>query len=1197
MTLLTCWTATDLETQPRISRGANDTVEATFVVGVWTSFDLVPELKGHAATLAREETPLGIGADPTPAPGASNWALVDQDQLIITPITLDGLQAQDPLPTDLSQLKAWLEARRHVTDVRARLEAQPTVETFFGITHYFQVHIRSLPSGRLLRFHADATLGDLAEVTASSAPVGQWLVWHEFGAEDLVASHVHPGDGHEDQNWLLLHHRDEGFDYLRLDLLTTHNLGPRHGRASGIAPVSITLENGECFDFGKPWPLPDTGPWDGFVTGLLDRSTDSVLLTVPRHDAPLRSITVTTRNDRAEFEQVVAVLGPTAGPAATTGAADRLLTDLPKPPAAVGLMIIGYLNQALNDLFAQPLAAYQPPRNFAQVTYQDEKALFSSRPEARENDIPDGYRYVLEAQKAYGLRMVWSWNGGAALLLKHGLEPAQFDEIVAATRPDPGQPHGDRPLISIANCGYGARRNRYYGLVSNRKELEYADALLGRLFPVDPAADSSAVGRSRSRPTDGIYFSDSRVWTDLPAERAAVQEVGRDLVRYLVIDRSTATHQPHDGAEALCFVGPDAPGREGNYLWRHPDLGLDFLVSEDDLRQHIVNAGTDEIARGQVAYAVRLMLMKAVDRTRRGEAQRLFCVADDFDHFSANGWFDGDYGGSANRFATAFLAAACWFEQHPWVQVVTPEDDLAAFRNLEPLAITSAIDPSIDPLGATDVESTPLCPPTWRRYTNNCVCTDQCLGTEGLATPDKLWQREPGSAKTVRTRIRLDLWERAWSATPALAIGGTLGEISHGLERTLDAWPKRYQNGLADLAWRQFLLSTHECMWSKRKVEPGENHPTNDSPFRWEPEDFVISETLQMRNAWTYLNAAVWAVWASEHAAETNTQILAADSSADPSDSLRGMIREAGSADPPWRSRRRSSLYWNQTIRPNLVLYNAQMCVVVSRNGGRIVAAFLRTPDGGVSVSGTCKSHQFVTLGDREVPCDGQRLQGDVYSPNHAYLGADVIQSQPRLGQFFDQRTDQPQQTWLPDSFNAYACLPVTDQEGRPSLRCSYEVGSSTPSPDPEVHCWGQVEKLFAEDLRVVRRGGRGIVSHSFPPFSKTIGLVGSTIKIDYDGTGHGHLVSNEITLDLLDVLQGGEGQEYVPPDGTGRAGVVRNDLEATVQLGGGCAFAPATRKTGGKRALTHDLQVYATGEGGFSYQVEFTHHGTQPGQ
>jgi hypothetical protein len=1187
---LTCWTATDLETQPRLSRGPDDTVEATFVVGVWTSFDLVPELKCHAEIRAR---------DVTSAPWAPNWAKVDRGQITITPITLDRLRAQDPFPSDLRRLKSWLEARRHVADVRARLDAQPNVATFFGLTHYFEVQIRNLPGGRLLRFRADAILGDLAEVTAASQTVGQWLAWHEFGAEDLVASHVRAEDKHEDQDWLLLHHRDEGFDYLRLDLLMTHNLGPRRGLASGIAPVSITLEGGQCFDFGKPWPLPDAGPWEAFVAGRVDRSTDSMLLTVPRNGAPLRTITVTTRNDGAEFEQVVVPLGPPAGPAEPTGAEDPPEADLPTPPAAVGLMIIGYLNQALNDLFAHPLAAYQPPRNFAQVTFQDEKALFSSRPEARENNIPDGYRYVLEAQKAYGLRMVWSWNGGAALLLKHGLEPAQFDEIVAATRPDPGQPHGDRPLISIANSGYGARRNRYYGLVSNCKELRYADALLDRLFPADAAVDSTEAARSRSTHTNGIYFPDSRVWTDREAERTAVQEVGRDMVRYLVIDRSTATYRPDDGAEALCFVGPDAaPGRQGNYLWRHPDLGLEFLVGEDDLRQHIVNASPDEITRGQVAYAVRLMLMRAVDRTRRGDPQRLFCVADDFDHFSANGWFDGDYAGSENRFATAFLAAACWLEQHPWVQVVTPEDDLAAFRNPEPLGITTAIDPSIDPFGATDVATTPLCPPAWRLYTNNCVCTDRCLGVEGFATPEKLGEVEPGPSEVVTTRIGLDLWERAWSATPALALGPgrTLGQISRKLEQTLETWPERYRNGLADIAWRQFLLSTHECMWSKRRVEAEEDHPANDSPFRWEPEDFVISETLQMRNAWTYLNASVWAAWADEHAGEPNTQILAADSRADPSDSLRGMIRNAGSADPPWHSGRRSSLYWNQTIRPNVVLYNTQMCVVVSRNGGRIVAAFLRTPHGPVSVSGTCKTHQFVTLGDQEIPCDGQRLQGDVYSPNHAYLGADVIQSQPRLGQFFDQRNDRLQQTWLPDSFNAYACRPVTDPEGRPSLRCSYRAGSSTPVPDPEVQCWGQVEKLFAEDLRLVARGGRGIVWHDFPPFHKTIRLEGSTVKIDYGGTGPGHLVSNEITLDLLDMLQGGEGQEYLPPRYTHQASVRRGDLEAVVRLRSGCVFAPATRNTGGKRVLTHDLQVCATGEGGFSYEVEFAHHGSHPG-
>ena len=53
-----------------------------------------------------------------------------------------------------------------------------------------------------------------------------------------------------------------------------------------------------------------------------------------------------------------------------------------------------------------------------------------------------------------------------------------------------------------------------------------------------------------------------------------------------------------------------------------------------------------------------------------------------------------------------------------------------------------------------------------------------------------------------------------------------------------------------------FLACTHESMWSQQPL----TNPNGD-PQSWPPEDFVVSESIQQRHAWVYLNASIWAEW------------------------------------------------------------------------------------------------------------------------------------------------------------------------------------------------------------------------------------------------------------------------------------------------------------------------------------------------
>jgi hypothetical protein len=151
------------------------------------------------------------------------------------------------------------------------------------------------------------------------------------------------------------------------------------------------------------------------------------------------------------------------------------------------------------------------------------------------------------------------------------------------------------------------------------------------------------------------------------------------------------------------------------------------------------------------------------------------------------------------------------------VRAVTVSDaDFEPEQYLQPAPVTvpSAICPSVDPKGAEGFDA---------------------------------WGRA----------IHFDTWYEFWKTTRSRWLDRTLGELSDTLEQRLASWPARYRdNGLYRLAWMYFLAYTHESMWSKQPLEDGK---PNDDRRIWEPEDFVISESLRQCGAWVYLNASIWA--------------------------------------------------------------------------------------------------------------------------------------------------------------------------------------------------------------------------------------------------------------------------------------------------------------------------------------------------
>jgi len=451
-------------------------------------------------------------------------------------------------------------------------------------------------------------------------------------------------------------------------------------------------------------------------------------------------------------------------------------------------------------------------------------------------------------------------------------------------------------------------------------------------------------------------------------------------------------------------------------------------------------------------------------------------------------------------------------------------------------------------------------------------------------------QRYPGGPW-----IHFEDWYAAWRSTGAPWLGRTLGSISEQLEADLVAWPEADRNELYDLAWLYFLSCTHESMWSKQPVEQGATNVL-DHPFRWEPEDFSISESLQIRNAWVYLNAAVWAQWAAGQPAAGNF-VLDPGTLDDPGQAgpLLPLLRAAGTAGPWWDAGQPGGLHWDHDNLANTILYNRDVLVVLDRNGGRVTQLFCRPGGRPVSVSGTNKAYQFLTVGPPQVACDGQRVQNTVFTANHAYLATDVVQAQPRPGRYTDQRNPAGMNpTWLPDNLNAYVCTGRVasgpgPEAGAAVVEAAYVPTPETDRPPDTVLSWEEdVAPHCRTDGERLRAGLPGVVWHDSAGFTKSISLDGRRLQVRYTGTPVGHLVANEFSVDLLDLLRGGEPQRRVV--GPNRATITSaTGLVVTVTLGEGCRFTADTRRTNGpgSRVLTEDVRIEATRAGGFDYTVE----------
>ncbi|HEY6796141.1 MAG TPA: hypothetical protein VI248_15810 [Kineosporiaceae bacterium] len=696
-------------------------------------------------------------------------------------------------------------------------------------------------------------------------------------------------------------------------------------------------------------------------------------------------------------------------------------------------------------------------------------------------------------------------------------------------------------VLMPALTGYPAHRMPYFRPATNIAALT-----------VGAEAVSALVGGARP-----VYYPDSRIYVNDEPTNAALRAAG---IRYLVVDGGpegagldTPLPVVADVDPPLFATAPDGRWVNWAYQWRDPSTNLRVLFIDPELKDNLfgpdTRAGEDEARRGKAPYSIRRKFMEIAAQpvVRKNN---VLVYSDDADKASGNGWFDGLTFAPNIR----YQAALSWIRAHPWVQAITT-DDLDREEPIGALKLIKASDPYI-------------------------------------TTPDNTLVGSRGE-------LAFDCWYDEWRKVAVPWLGETLGAMSDRAEETLERWPVR--NELYELGRLYFLMCLHESQWSKSaRVEAGRRTSAD-----FTPEDFVVAESIQLRNAHVYLGAAVWADWASRQTAPA-----AHVDSGPVIDRVAALEADLDAAHPaPWRLRCRSAagLQWDHDPLPNVILYNEQALVVIDRNGGRITHLFSMVDGQPRSVSGTFKAYQFLDVdwdSTAGVECDGIVLQNTVYGPNHAYVACDVEPSRGTLGE--SPRDDSLTQWYYPDNFNCYVVQDLAPTATGPSVTLLY--GSSTPDVEAPVTL-KELAELLTRDLEE-RLNGRagvggvpGVVLHDlerFGAFQKTITLEGRTVVVRYRNTKPGHLVANEFCVDLwASAMRGRRQTRYLrvdPATGSAVADVVNEaGLTVSLTLGKGCTFSPATtapldpptqESLRLHRVMTDTVEVVATGAEGFDFQI-----------
>jgi hypothetical protein len=812
------------------------------------------------------------------------------------------------------------------------------------------------------------------------------------------------------------------------------------------------------------------------------------------------------------------------------------------PTGTARVVFVNFAIQGLNDLFAGPDDAYTPPRTYTQLTMRDETANYSSRPGIPENGDGDGYAFTIEAHRRFRVPQMWAMNGGLLGLLAHD-RPADLeamsDDVKAGW------------LVPVV-AGYGAHRLPYYKKPTNLDAMTFGSQALANML-------------GHTRP---VYYPDSRITVDEPEITEALAEAD---VRFLVVDApdpqlgSDRSNLRVDQVDPPMGRVDPATGRylDWQYLWRDRRSGADVLFIDGQTKDKLLTSTPAEADRGTLHHDLRSMLIDFASRpvVRAGN---LVVYSDDADKASGNGWFDG---GSGNN--QRYQAALWWVATHPWVQAVTT-DQLGPADRVGDLDLLRASDPYIEKNWTLDVALDP----------------DHVHG------------------------LVYDRWYAVWARTRAAWLGENLRAISDRAEAAI-AWRRgQYAPGddekdeLLTLARLHLVMCLHESQWSKRpRIDPPDGKPPRADDPAAQPEDFVVAESLQLRNLHVLLGASIWGQWAA--AVARGDQPPGAHRDDGPVvDAVAAFEQElidaeaaAGATPPTWRQTGRPGLQWDHDPLPNVVLYNEQALVVLDRNGGRITHLFVLVGGRPVAVSGTYKAYQSLDLdwaSDAGSQCDGLVLQNTVATPNHAYVAGDIDASGTTGG---ESPTPGEVYGWAyPDNFNAYVEQACDQAEG-PAVAFTY--GDTVPAGATAPTTIAALEQALADDLAAKVAGQPGLVLHDiarFGDFGKTVRLDGRTVHVTYRGTRPGHRVANELCVDVLaSALHGCRQAPAVAADG--RSATVTNQAGLTVgvQLDPGCVFTdavgapldpPTVESLRLHRVMTDNLKIVAPDGGDFAYRI-----------
>ena len=614
-----------------------------------------------------------------------------------------------------------------------------------------------------------------------------------------------------------------------------------------------------------------------------------------------------------------------------------------------------------------------------------------------------------------------------------------------------------------------------------------------------------------------LFYPDQRLYKGGANEKALLT----NPIRYLVADASTGydiykeSIQPNENAKGV-DLGP-------SMLWRDQTTGVYLLFIDDDLRGGPFENSQSYMGKPNLALRRRLM-RHAIDPALR--SKNLLTYGDDFDKACGNGWFDGDIG-----FTQAWSAFLEWISAHgTWLQAVT----------------TSDLDPAVDCVGTIDLK------------TSTCPSVDP----RGAASRD-LAGRE----------LHFDTWHDVWKEHPGLWLGKSLGEVAKEAEDALLGWPRWARNELYDLAWMAFLMAQHENSWNKQPLEGGDPNGRQVG----DPEDFIITASLQVRNTHVWLAASVWANWAQE---AVRDQHYVDDGP------VLDCLEQLGA----------DRHHWDRDPLPTIVMYNRDALVVVDRNGGRITHAFVIRDGRPRAVSGTfnCYQYRATDLTD----CDGEMLQNTVWTPNHNYIACDTSLSQGTLGDWWDRRppTLTKVRRVVPDNFNAYRCERIDDR----TVDCTFQHGQKPQNIDEPGF-----ENLIGRDRNLRRAGRDGVIWHDpdVPEFTKRLRLDGTSLQITYAGARAGHVVGNEFSVDLLASIQDAAQITRRPsPSGREISLVMPECGAVTISAGAGCEITPTsliaaatevtTKEEKAKamalhRLLADTVQLRSTGGDEFSYSIE----------